>query len=140
MKFILISNVFNAITTYFRYWVSNSTHEYTQAVNNDECAAAQQDYLPATRETIEIGQHDADRLIDKNWFAPILTPERIKPAPMHHVITNMTDGPCFIGNTNIKLTDPCMIVGEIGPDKPTQGRITLRDSHKDVKDVYSFKV
>ena len=78
--------------------------------------------MPATRETIEIRQHDADWLIAKHAFVPILTPERIKPAPMHHVITNVTDGPCLIGNTNIKLTDPCMIAGEIGSDKPTQGK------------------
>ena len=100
----------------------NNNDASSQAVNNDECAAAQQDYLPATRETIEIRQHDADRLIAKNGFAPILTPERIKPAPMHHVITNVTDGPCLIGNTNIKLTDPYMIAGEIGSDKPTRGK------------------
>ena len=91
-------------------------------MNNDDCAAAQQDYLPPTTETIERSQHDADRLIAENGFAPILTPERIKPAPMHHVITNVTDGPCFIGNTNIKLTDLSMIEGEIGPDNPPRGK------------------
>ena len=67
----------------------NNNDASSQAMNNDECATAQQDYLPATRETIEIRQHDADRLIAKNGFAPILTLERIKPAPMHDVITSM---------------------------------------------------
>ena len=79
--------------------------------------------MPATRETIGIRQHDADRLIARNGFVSTLTPERIKPALMHHIITsNVKDDPCLKGNTNIKLTDPCMIAGEIGSDKPTQGK------------------
>ena len=32
----------------------NNNDASSQAVNNDECAAAQQDYLRGTRETIEI--------------------------------------------------------------------------------------